>query len=132
MSDRPCAGVVRGHACPHPCLDGSAFCSMHDPEAARARGRKGGPAKAARAREDRAREAAALAATIALETAEDVRALVARAVALAETSAEAPCTRANVLLRAAHEANELLKTCDLEREVAELRALVEARLGRAA
>ncbi len=62
-----------------------------------------------------------------MQTTDDVRALLARAMELAESDTGPQVARAGVLVRIATTLLEVIRTSDLEREVAELRELLEAR-----
>lgn len=103
----------------------SGFCRLHDPEQQREIAARGGAAKAAAARDARSELEG-----IAFESAADVRLLLRRAVELAERSKDGSCAKANVLLRTAAVAMDLLKTVDLQRQFDELQAFVEAQVGK--
>lgn len=116
----------KGGACPRQALEGSSHCHLHDPARLAARTSAGGRARA-RALADAQSELAEL----KLTSVEDVRSIVREALRLVKKSKSDGCAKARVLLQAATAALELFRTADLERELRELRELVDAKLGTA-
>jgi len=122
MPENQCRGTTRqGAPCPRRALEGRASCRHHDPERMAVLARQGGHAKAAKERA--AREA--LAAAVAVATVADLRALLL----VAARTAVAEGDVAN-MLRAVSVGVELVKSADLEAQVAELRELVERHVRR--
>lgn len=124
MTEPRCTATTRrGAPCPR-AAGPSGLCSLHDPAALAERGRRGGQRRGEALRDARVARVEAL----SMETVADIRALIREALHLAAESSEPKSVRANTLLRAARVATQLLTNAELERELAELRALVERRL----
>lgn len=119
------AQTKRGAACPRQALE-AGFCHLHDPEKVAERTAAGGRARA-RVLADAQSELAEL----KLDSVDDVRAIVREALRLVKRSKSDGCAKARVLLQAAAAALELFRTADLERELRELRELVDEKLGTA-
>jgi hypothetical protein len=92
------------------------------------RGRSGQAKRTKRQRDARAE----VAAVVRLETAADCRAALERALAALEVSGADPVARANATARVVAAAVAVIKTVDLESEVAALRQLVIERIPEAA
>jgi hypothetical protein len=118
MDSPRCTATTRaGAPCANAAIPGKAVCLAHDRDAQAERGRKGGFTKAAKERAQRADQAQAL----VLATAADLRATLTAATR--EAFADGDWA---VVISAVRTGIELLKTADLEQQVAELRQVIEA------
>ena len=106
---------------------------MHDPErteerrvACSERGKAGQAKRAARNRAARAE----LVTAVALDTSSAIRGALERALANVEASGADPVAKANVSARVCSVALDIIRTVGMERELADLRRLIEERTGR--
>jgi hypothetical protein len=128
-----CQGKTKngGIQCSLKAESGLLYCVLHDPteegkakraQLAKERGQQGAKQKQKNRREK--------AIAVSLGTTAKIRELLEEAAAMVKESGEAACTKAHALARIASVAHTTIATTDLEREVIELRALVEQRLGK--
>lgn len=113
----PCPGrTLRGAPCTQPAGE-SGWCIRHDPEAAAARGRKGGHGRGAKFAAERA-ERAAQSLALRVATIEELRDLLERAARMAFTEGDY-----NGLIRAVQVGAEILKISEFATEMDELREM---------
>ena len=124
MTDTPrCSAPTKtGKPCPHRCAAGAALCTLHQRAAkvtSRQRaewGRKGGRARAERAR----RERDATVATLRIGTIEQLRAVLEKALHMAASASDH-----TAMIRAVQVGADLLTSHGLEREVESMRVQLE-------
>lgn len=115
-----------GQPCRYKAVEGGTLCHRHDPAMVAARTSAGGRARARAITETQGELA-----ELKLTTIDDVRAIVREALRLVKKSKSDGCAKARVLLQAATAALEVFRTADLERELRELRELVDEKFGTA-
>jgi hypothetical protein len=108
-----CPKLYRGHPCTRP-PGPDGLCQMHSPASARARGRQGGQAHA----QARRSVLSMPAPEVRVGSADEVRAVLVHALELAARTGNV-----GALIRGCQVANEILRTVELERELAEMREL---------
>ena len=114
MTPRCTRTLRNGAPCARP-AGKSGVCSMHDPEQARARGRKGGSTRAEKYRAERAAAAEAL----RLESVSDLRAMLAAASREAYRDGDW-----NVVVSAVRVGVELLRVGEMEQDLATIKAML--------
>jgi hypothetical protein len=127
MSER-CQGTTKkGAPCPNPAAEGRPYCLSHDPERGEERRARMATLGKSGARKKKQRKVEAAGEAVPLETAADIRAALSRSLAKVEASGADPIAQANATARLCSAALALLRTAELEAQVAELRALVMER-----
>jgi hypothetical protein len=125
------AATKRGGACPNAAPDGRRFCWLHDPERVAERrevlSERGRAGQRKRSERERARRAG-VAERVALDSAASIRGALERALAAVEASDTDAIAKANATARIAATAITVLRTCDIESRLEELRRLVLERV----
>ncbi len=125
-----CQGRTKaGKACPWRSEPGELFCTHHHPQ--REEERRAAYAQRGRAgARKKAQNRVVAAAHAALSSATAIREALERALAQVESSGGDATSKAHAVARICSVALDSLRTLELERQVEELRALVEARTGK--
>jgi hypothetical protein len=128
-SERCNGETKKGGACPNLASPGRPYCLAHDPDRAEERRQRMAELGKGSAKARQAVAAKKVARRISLKTTDDIREALEVALGKVKAGEEGAVHRANATARLCGVALDILKDHEIEREVAELRQVIETRLG---